>query len=187
MAGRPFLALKAVVETLLAKLHAPPLEASAVDAPWFTIGRAAELKVNGLHLGYLGEISRDKLDSLSLRADSSAAELDLTLLIELATLVPQHQPMPPFPAVDRDLSLVVDRLLPWSDLSAEVTAAAGPTLIAIDFLDAFQGGGLPAAKHSLHFGLRFQHPDRTLTGEEVDRSLRSVVAACATRFDATLR
>ena len=65
--------------------------------------------------------------------------------------------------------------------------AAGPTLESIDYLDTFRGGNVPEGRQSVHFGLRFRHPERTLTGEEVERAVRAIVGACAARFDATLR
>ncbi len=132
-------------------------------------------------------MARDRLDALELREACAAAELDLGVLTRRAVLVPRHRTLPPFPSVERDLSLVVARSLPWAELSEAVTRAAGPTLEAVDFLDTFAGGNVPEGRHSVHFGLRFRHPERTLTGEEVDRSVRSVVDACASRFEATLR
>ena len=59
-----------------------------------------------------------------------------------AELVARYQPLPPFPAVVRDLSLVVARSLSWADLSAAVAEAAGPNLAAVEYLDTFQGGNL---------------------------------------------
>ncbi len=99
----------------------------------------------------------------------------------------RHRPLPPFPAVVRDLSLVVARDLPWAELSEAVVGAAGPTLEAVQYLDTFQGGNLPEDKQSVHFSMVFRHPERTLTGEEVERAVRSVVEACEARFQAKLR
>jgi phenylalanyl-tRNA synthetase beta chain len=89
--------------------------------------------------------------------------------------------------VVRDLSLEVDRALSWADLSAAVTRAAGPTLAAIEYLDTFLGGNLPDDRQSIHLSMTFRHPERTLTGEEVDRAVKSAVDACAARFQARLR
>ncbi len=75
----------------------------------------------------------------------------------------------------------------WAELAHVVRQASGPFLEAIEFLDTFEGGDLPPDKHSLHFGLRFRHPERTLTGDEVENAVRDVVQACASRFEATLR
>ncbi|MCA1685703.1 MAG: phenylalanine--tRNA ligase subunit beta [Planctomycetia bacterium] len=188
VSGRDVSGIKGVVEALLSRLHVPgALEVRPADVPLFTPGRAAELLVLGEHLGYLGEVARDRLDALELRGSVTAAELELGVLIGRAVLVAQNRRLPEFPAVYRDLSLVVPRSLPWAELSSAVTGSAGATLEAVDFLDTFQGGNLPAAMHSVHFGLRFRNPERTLTGEEVDRLVRSVVDACAARFGATLR
>ncbi|MEO6809105.1 MAG: phenylalanine--tRNA ligase subunit beta, partial [Isosphaeraceae bacterium] len=179
-----FLALKGVIEALLDRLHAGAIEAKATSSPWFAPGRAAELRLGGKPLGILGEIDRARLDQAGLRGACSAAELSLDVLIEQATLVPRHQPLPPFPAVARDLSLVVARSLPWADLASAATAAAGQTLEAVRFLDTFD---LPDDQHSVHFGLRFRGADRTLTGDEVDSAIQAVVDVCASRFGATLR
>jgi phenylalanyl-tRNA synthetase beta chain len=188
VSGRDFLGLKGVVECLLDRLHARgELEVRPADVPLFAPGRAAELRLDGASLGYLGEVDRGRLDALEIRGAASAAELELAVLQDRAVLVPQHHSLPPFPAVARDLSMVIDRSISWAELSATVNAAAGPMLEAVDFLDTFSGGNIPEAKHSVHFGLRFRHPERTLTGDEVDRSVAAVIDACARRLEATLR
>jgi phenylalanyl-tRNA synthetase beta chain len=186
--GQDFYGIKGVVEALLAALHVrSPLRARPTDTPVFSPGQAAELFLGSTSLGYLGEISRDRRDLQELRGTCGAAELDLATLLAEADLIPQARPLPEFPAVSRDLSLVVPRALPWDELAAAARDAAGQHLEALDFLDGFQGGDLPADRHSLHFGLRFRHPSRTLTGEEVERAIQAVIEACATRFGATLR
>jgi phenylalanyl-tRNA synthetase beta chain len=124
---------------------------------------------------------------MELRGHCSVVELDLEPLIRLANLEPRHRPLPPFPAVVRDLSLVVDRSLPWKDLAQATRDAAGETLEALAYLDTFQGGNIPENRQSVHFSLTFRHPERTLTGEEVDRELRRVIELCSQRFGAQLR
>lgn len=188
VSGRDYLGLKGVVEALLARLHAESdLEVRPAAIPDFAPGRGAELLLGGTHLGYLGEVAPARLQALDLRGASTAAELQFDVLMAKADLVPSHRALPPFPAVTRDLSLVVARNLAWAELAAAVREAAGPTLEAVLYLDTFHGGNLPPDRQSLHFGLRFRHPDRTLTGEEVEQAIQAVVAACGRRFDATLR
>ena len=60
-------------------------------------------------------------------------------------------------------------------------------LQSVEYLDTFQGGNLPPDKESVHFCLTFRHPDRTLTGEEVDHAVKAVVDACVAKFHAKLR
>ena len=124
---------------------------------------------------------------LELRAGCTAAELEFNVLMSQARLVAQYHALPPFPAVVRDLSLEVSRDIPWAELSTAVVASAGPTLAAVDYLDTFRGGNLPEEQQSVHFGMTFRHPDRTLTGDEVERAVKAVVEACRDRFKAKLR
>ena len=183
-----YLGLKGVIEALLGRFHAErALEARPAAIGLFAPGRSAELLLDGTPFGVLGEVDRSALDALDLRGACAAAELRLDVLIARADLVPQYRPLPPFPAVSRDLSLVVPQALAWSDLAAAVSKAAGATLEDVLYLDTFSGGNVPEGQQSLHFGLRFRHPERTLTGEEVEHAVKSIINACAERFDATLR
>ena len=188
LAGRDFPGMKGVVEALLGRLHAGAgLEARPSDQSLFAPGRQAELMLGGKHLGYVGEIGRAQLDAFELRAVCAAAELDLDVLIAHADLVPAYRPLPKSPAVTRDLSLVLGDKFSWSELADAARHAGGPILEAAQYLDTFRGGSVPAGSQSLHFGLRFRHPERTLTGEEVERAVGAIVEECKARFGATLR
>jgi phenylalanyl-tRNA synthetase beta chain len=186
--GLDYAGTKGLVEALLDGLHVRgERSARPVASPLFEPGRAATLHLDGEYLGTLGEVARDRRDRHGLRGACAGAELDLDALIARARLVPQYRPLPAFPAVDRDLSLVLPVDLAWEELAAEVRRAGGEHLESLAFLDTFAGGDIPTGRHSLHFGLRFRHPGRTLTGEEVERAVGAIVAACASRFEATLR
>src|SRR5207253_2907103 len=156
LTGRDFRGLKGVVEALLQRLHvATALAAHPVDIVMFAPGRAAELRLGETHLGYLGEVDRAQLQAFELREPCAAAELEFVVLLQCAIMVPQHHPLPLFPAVVRDLSLVVARDLLWAELSETVVRAAGPTLEAVPYLDTFRGGNLPEDQQSVHFSMVF--------------------------------
>ena len=186
--GRDFRQSKGLLESLLERLHvALALRAQPAEIALFTPGRGAELLLGDIPFGFMGEIHPDQLAALELRGGCSAAEVDFALLMQHAQLVPRFRSLPAFPAVVRDLSLVVPRSLSWADLRAAVVAAAGPTLDDVEYLDTFQGGNLAEDEQSVHFGMTFRHPERTFTGDEVDRVVKTIVAACATRLGAKLR
>jgi len=188
VSGRDFRGLKGTVEALLDGLHATaPLRTRPADIPLFAPGRAAELLLGETHLGYLGEIDEAQLSLFELREKCAAAELEFDVLLSKAELVARNRPLPPFPAVVRDLSLVVARSLPWSELCETVIRAAGPTLETVRYEDSFRGGNIPDEDESVHFSMVFRHPERTLTGEEVERAVKSVVEACEARFHSVLR
>ena len=176
------------METLLDRLHlVADLGSRPASSPLLAPGRTAELTLGAAPFGLLGEVSPAVRSEFGLRAACSAAELTFDLLIGRAVLVPQYRHLPPFPSVARDLSLVVPADLPWSELSEAARSAAGSTLESIEYLDVFSGADIPPDRHSLHFGLRFRHPERTLTSEEVEKAVKSVVDSCGARFGATLR
>jgi phenylalanyl-tRNA synthetase beta chain len=188
VSGRDFWGLKGVIEGLLERFHAiEGFEARPASVPMFAAGRAAELTLRGRRLGFMGEVDPVRLQQYELRASCSAAELDFDVLQDLADLVPLYRPLPPYPVVARDLSLVVPQTLPWSELAGTVGSAGGSTLESIVYLDTFRGGNVPEGCQSLHFGLRFRHPERTLTGEEVEEAVKSIVDTCVSRFEASLR
>ena len=188
VSGRDFLGMKGMVEALFQRLHLDrDVEFRPITTQAFCEGRAAEVLLSGARLGLLGEMDRGKLDALDLRSNCSAAELSLDLLRDRADLVPQNRPMPVYPPVARDLSLVVERSLAWSALAAVADRAGGSWLESIVYLDTFRGGNLAEDRQSVHFGLRFRHPDRTLTGEEVDTAVKAIVEASASAFGATQR
>jgi phenylalanyl-tRNA synthetase beta chain len=188
VSGRDFRGLKGVIESLMARLHVEPaMIVRPAEITLFAAGRAAELLLGETHLGYLGEIDKARLEAFELRERCAAAELEFGVLLERARLVPTHHPLPPFPAVVRDLSLVVADTLPWSRLCEVVTEAAGPTLESSEYLDTFVGGNLSEGSQSVHFSMVFRHRERTLTGEEVERAVKSVVDACESQLAAKLR
>lgn len=186
--GADFSGIKGVVEALLDRLHlAGRLASRPASPPPMAAGRSAELLLGDVHLGYAGEIDPEASKRFGIKGRCAAAELGLDALIELADLAPTYRPVPIYPAVTRDLSLVIDKALPWAELAQAVRGSGGPTLESVEFLDTFEGAGVPEGRHSLHFGMTFRRSDRTLTGDEVDASIRAIVDACRARFDASLR
>jgi phenylalanyl-tRNA synthetase beta chain len=188
VSGRDFRQLKGTVEALVDGLHATaPLGARPVDVPLFAPGRAAELFLGDTHLGYLGEVDDAQLAIFELREKCAAAELEFDVLLQKSNLVAQNHPLPPFPPVVRDLSLVVARTLQWCELCETVKMAAGPTLESVQYEDTFRGGNIEEGYESVHFSMIFRHPERTLTGHEVEHAVKSVIDACEARFHAALR
>ena len=88
---------------------------------------------------------------------------------------PTYRPIPTFPAVERDLALIVADRTPAADVEARVRDEAGPLLREVSLFDLYRGRGVPEGHRSLAYRLRFVSPERTLTDEEVDRAVERVV------------
>lgn len=186
--GGSFVEAKGVVETLAKRIN--PQSVVTVrpsDAPHFVPGRGAEVLLNGQPLGWLGELSRDVTDKLDLRDAVIAAELDLTTLEAKPNLVPTFTELPRYPSISRDLNFVLDESLTWDALVEVVRASAGMSLDAVSFSSQYRGQQIPANKKSYVLTVSFRAADRTLTSEEVDAAVKSVIEACSTKLGAVLR
>jgi phenylalanyl-tRNA synthetase beta chain len=192
--GGNYLHVKGVIEGMLAVLDpAAELEATATSQSLLDGNRSAELHVRHasgapLFLGYLGEVSPAGLKSFDLRGGTTVAELKLQTLVEIAQLVPQYRQPPIFPAVTRDLNLVVDESVLWADVAKTVREAAAPYAERLDLEDVYRDAErLGAGKKSLLFSLTLRSTSGTLTGDEADAAQQRVIAACAKHHAAQLR
>jgi phenylalanyl-tRNA synthetase beta chain len=188
VSGRDFQAVKGVVEALLHALcPSATFTVAGTDQPLFHPDRACQLLLNGQSLGYLGELSPPGLRQFELRAATVAAEIDLRVVARAAELVRKFSPLSPFPAITRDLNLVVDETVRWNALSTAAQAAGGPWLEAIEYRETYRDPAKDGPrKKRLLLSLVLRSPDRTLTSEEADGVRNAVVTACHTQLGAVL-
>jgi phenylalanyl-tRNA synthetase beta chain len=186
--GRGFLAVKGVVEALLAALHiTQPLVLADYQPQLLAAGQACELKLGGQRLGFLGDISAAGQKAFGLRGEATILEIDVHPLAALATLSPKYVEQSPYPTMSRDINLIVAEEVRWADLAAAVRTVAGPDLERLTYLDIYRDPAKDGANTKrLLFSLTFRGKDRTLTGPEADTIRDAVVAACAERFAARL-
>lgn len=188
VSGQGFLRLKGVAEALLAGLHSTATVAVAdVRQELLDPAASAELRVGGKRLGFLGDVSKPALKQFGLKRASAVLELDLGVLLELAVLVPKYAAISDQPAISRDLNLIVDEPLRFSELEATVRAASGEHLERVQYLDTYRDEQKDGAgKKRLLFSLTLRAADRTLTSEEADAAAARVVAACGKAHGAVL-
>jgi phenylalanyl-tRNA synthetase beta chain len=128
-------------------------------------------------VGYLGVLHPDVARSWELREDAVVAEVGLEGVLAEAPAPARFQPLPRFPEVARDLSVICEAGLPSAQIETLVARAGGELLRAVAITDRYQGPPVPAGRVSLTLALRYQHPGRTLTGEEVQASVDAVIQA----------
>ncbi|HVU89436.1 MAG TPA: phenylalanine--tRNA ligase subunit beta [Pirellulales bacterium] len=188
--GGDFVSLKGVIEAIVARLNpratlsiGPAAPSALLDAT-----RCGELLVDGARLGFLGEVSRDCLHKFDLRGRSTVAEVNLAVLDKLANLVPQFERLAPFPAIERDLNLVVDERVTWAEIAAVVRDAAGAILEQLSYRDTYRDAErLGAGKKSILLSIKLRDPQRTLPGEQADKICHEIVARCGQTLGAQLR
>ncbi|MFC3965830.1 phenylalanine--tRNA ligase subunit beta [Nocardia jiangsuensis] len=156
----------------------------AAHLPWHP-GRCAELVVDGVVVGYAGELHPAVLERTGLPARTCALELDLDALPLRDT-----RPVPvvsPFPAVLQDVSVTVARSVPAATVEAALRDGGGTLLEEIALFDVYEGAQAGADRRSLTYALRFRAPDRTLTEDEASAARDAAVAAAASAVGAELR
>ena len=187
--GADFLAVKGVIEAIVARLN-PAAAIDLVDIKHllFKSGRGVELQISGQRLGFLGEVSPTALKSFELREPTAVAELQIASLEKIAELVPHAAELSPYPAVSRDLNLVVDERIRWADLASTVRSAGGDDLETVQYRDTYRDPErLGPKKKSQLFTIMLRRKDGTLTSVEADRLRDQIVAACHKSHAAQLR
>jgi phenylalanyl-tRNA synthetase beta chain len=186
--GGDFFRLKGVLETIVAAVN-PALRLEASDTRYDLLDqhRSCELRLDGRLLGFMGEVSEESRKTLGLRSTTTIAELDLTVLADSAQLIPQHCDQSPYPAIDRDMNLIVDESVQWSALSNTVRQTVGDCLETIQYLDTYRDPKKDGAgKKRLLLSITLRSHERTLTNEQADRVRDDVVQACQDQFGAVL-
>jgi phenylalanyl-tRNA synthetase beta chain len=186
--GGDFHVLKGVVETLLETLHvSASLSVSEASLPLLEPERQGRLELDGRLLGYLGEVSSQGLKHFGLRSPATVLELDLGVLDEVANLVPQQRALSDFPAIVRDLNLIVDESVRWADMASTIRATVGPVLESLQFQEVYRDKKRDGAdKKRLLFSITLRSPTRTLTNEEADIARDDVVRSCGAKHQAVL-
>src|SRR4029079_16773246 len=114
-----------------------------------------------------GVVSTAGLKQFELRGATTVCELKLSALLAIANLIPQYTRLPAYPAVARDLNLVVDERVRWSDVDETVRASWAPFGEQLAFVDVYRDAErLGPGKKSLLLSVTLRSPDTTLTSEE---------------------
>jgi len=144
--------------------------------------------VNGRTLGEAGVFSdalRDRFDFKDLAP--CGAVLDFEELMTLGSEPVRIKPIPRFPAVERDLALVVAEPVVWAQIAGAVREAAPPELEEIRFVDLYRGKGIAPGTKSVTLSLRFRDEEGTLTHEVVDRYQAAILESLKRSVGAELR
>ena len=126
-------------------------------------------------------------EAFDLPAPIFLAEVSLTALLALPRALLRYQPLPRFPAVQRDLAVVVPAGVTAGQVETAIRAMKLPLLSRVTLFDVYEGGQVGAGKRSLAWSLTFQASDRTLTDKEVNELHATVVAEIGRRFAAEIR
>ena len=183
--------VKGAVEAVLARLRVGGrvrfTKGEACAAPDLEPEESAEVLLDGGPLGVLGRLAPAAAEAFGLDDPPTVAELIYDRLIEAAALEPRYRPLPEYPAIVRDLALVLDDAVPWESVEAAARAAAVAELESVRPREVYRGEQVPAGKKSLVVRLVLRRADDTLRHEDADAMQAQVLASLQERVGAALR
>ena len=188
-----FFELKGIVEELLAAMGISDFEFRPErEDPIFHPGRTASLMLKNADgtfrkAGVLGEIHPEVAEKTECPERTYAATFEVAVLIEASTPDRKFKPLPKYPAVPRDIAVVVKDEVYVADLLRAIRKAAGDILEDVSLFDVYKGSQVPAGMKSTAFALTFRSPERTLKDEEVNAAMDRILKSLEHQFGAKLR
>lgn len=181
-----FYDLKGDVFSLLEKLKIRNYRADKASMQ-FLDDRSLKISINGNGIGYIGALSRAILDELDIQDDIFIAELDYQSILDQYSWDRKFQPIPKYPAIKRDLSILLDQQIPVAEVEKVIWQSAGDLLQSVKVFDFYRGKQIDKTKKSLAFTLSFFSLKRTLTEKEVDSEIEVIVRNLESELKAQLR
>lgn len=183
-----FFTLKGAVETILDSIRAEDVTyVSEKSDPSYHPGRCAKVYVNGQEVGTLGQIHPLVAANYGVDAELYYADLKFDALFASRGADPEYQPLPKFPAVTRDIAVLVDKAVTVGAMESSIQAAAKGLLKDVTLFDIYEGAKLPTGKKSVAFNLVLRADDRSLTAQEADDEVNLVLERLKKDFGAMLR
>ena len=183
-----FFALKGAVEAVLKQLRIENVRFLAdSENPSYHPGRCAKVFSGDRLLGVLGQVHPHVAGNYGVDAELYAAELRFDALYESKGAQPVYQPLPKFPAVTRDIAVVCDKAVPVGVLEDAIRKGAKGLLKDVALFDIYTGAGIAPGKKSVAFNLTLRSDDRSLTAEEADADVKSILTALEQECGAVLR
>ncbi|MCJ7459082.1 MAG: phenylalanine--tRNA ligase subunit beta [candidate division Zixibacteria bacterium] len=182
-----FYDLKGILEDLLYELKIEGINFSPKVSNLFTEGMSFELQSQERVLGSLGKVNEEILKLFEIEQEVFLAELDFQALSELIPPAGFYTPLPKFPRVERDISMLVDEDKLCADLEKAIIDIGGKMVEKVHLFDLYRGAQVPKGKKSLAFAIWYCSEEKTLTDEEVEKVHKRIIEGLKTGFGAELR
>jgi phenylalanyl-tRNA synthetase beta chain len=185
-----FYDLKGVVEAAFRAVQAKLATPASATAPWLHPARGATVTAEGAvgQLGIMGQVHPVVAERFDVEGlEVYAAEIDLGGLLALAHEELEIRAVPRFPAVERDIALIISDAVTHAELAHAIRHAAGATLEQLALFDVYRGAQVPDGHRSLAFSLTFRAADRTLLDDEVDSAIQAIERETTANFGARVR
>jgi len=145
--------------------------------PWLVEGKTLSISIAGVECGVLSVLNPLVRDRLKLKGKVAVFEIDLEPFVASPDATEMFKPLPRFPAIQNDLSVIVDAAVTNEAVIAVITDSGGTLLDELEMFAVFRGGPIPEGRKSLSYHLRFRSSERTLSDKEVEPLMEEILAA----------
>lgn len=183
-----FYDLKGIVEELMQNLKITGCEFEPYkDCPVLHPGRTAAVMIKNKRIGLIGQVNPDVADKFEVSEGTYIGVIDIDPLVENATFSANYKHLPKFPAVTRDIAMLVKDEILVKQIETIIKQRSGKILEAIKLFDVYKGKQVPEGMKSVAYSITFRAEDRTLTDEEVNKAMNKILDGLKTNLDAQLR
>ncbi len=181
-----FYVVKGALENLFEQLGVTDVHYVADEILGLHPGRGAWIEVAGERIGYIGQLHPEVQKEHDLKT-SIVYQLDIDSILARDIQEIDYQFLPRYPAIRRDIALVVNDDVPAGALLQAIKSHAGEQLEALDIFDLYQGEHIATGKKSIAFSLVYRHSERTLNDEEVQAAQDRILKALKEAYQAEIR
>lgn len=178
---------KGIVEVLFAKLGVTKYTVEAGEHYAMHPGKTSVFRKGKEIIAYVGEVHPEVQTNMDISKKTYIFEMDAETLMKYAALTCSYQSLPKYPAISRDLAMLVSTDTTASEVEKAIVKSAGAFLKGIHLFDVYTGEQVAEGKKSLAFSIQFQSADKTLTDEEIDKSYNAILVQLEKAFEAKLR
>jgi phenylalanyl-tRNA synthetase beta chain len=182
-----FTFIKSVVQGL-ASLFSPGKETHyepVSGCPFYEF--AADITVDGTSIGNTGQLKDDILYDNKFKDKAYMFELDLNTLLSMASVRVQYVRFSRFPAVKRDLSIIIKSEIPEAKVETLITGENRSLIKSLDLYDLYRGGQVPEGCKSLTYSIQFQSDSKTLSEDDINTVMSGIITRLKTGINAELR
>ncbi len=165
-----FFTLKGTLQTLFSRLQVPGVEFIPAMLPFTHPTRGAQIKIKGEEIGFLGQLHPDIATEWEINQAVTLCEIDFSTINNHTELVPWTAPLDRYPAVIRDIAVVITRDIPSIVVEEKIKEAGGDLVKDVKLFDLYEGEQIPEGKRSLAYSITFRSEERTLTDSEVNKA-----------------
>ena len=150
-------------------------------------GRCAKVFADGQYIGVFGQIHPEVTANYGVDTEFYCAELSFDTLFSLRRDLPVYTPLPKFPSVSRDIAVVCDNSIPVGDLTDCILKNGGEFLKECSVFDVYTGHHIAEGLKSVAFSLTMRADDRTMTDDDAENTVKSVLCALKEQYNAVIR